>query len=73
MEELYNLGISHTTILNMLEQCPNIKNMTINEIKEKIEILKKINCSNYQIVNIISSNAMYLDKTNENIIKWLIK
>ena len=68
MEELFKIGISEKTIKDMIEINPNIKEMTSKEVKEKIEILKQINCSDTQILNIISSNARYLDKTNKEII-----
>ena len=35
-----------------------------SDIIEKIKILKNINCSNRQIVNIISSNPLFLNRTN---------
>ena len=73
MEELFNLGISNNTIKNMLELVPNIKEMSNKDIIDKINILKNINCSDYQITNIISSNPMYLDRTNEEILKLLRK
>ena len=71
MEELFKLGISETTIKNMLEINPNIKEMPNKEIKEKIEILKQINCSDTQVLNIISSNALYLDKTNLEVMELI--
>ena len=73
MEELFNLGISNNTIKNMLELVPNIKEMSNKDIIDKINILKNINCSDYQITNIISSNPMYLDRINEEILKLLGK
>ena len=68
MEELYDLGISEFTIKSMLELYPNIKEFTVEEIRKKIEYLKKLNCSKNQIINIISSNPFYLDRTNDEII-----
>ena len=71
MEELFKLGISEKTINDMLELNPNIKEMTNNEIVEKISLLKNINCSDNQILNIISSNSLYLNKTNDEIITMI--
>ena len=71
MEELFNLGISDTTIKCMIELNPNIKEMSSEQIKEKEIILEKINCSSNQIRNIISSNALYLDRTNDEVIKLI--
>ena len=72
MEEiLKKIGISEKTINQMEEICPNIKDLTNEEILSKIEILKKINCDDIQIRNIISSNAMYLDKSNTDINKLI--
>ena len=64
MEELYNLGISNNTIKSMIELVPNIKDMSINDVREKEILLKNIGCNREQVVNIISSNAMFLDRTN---------
>ena len=54
MEELYNLGISDTTLKCMIEINPEILEMSNNEINEKKDILKKINCTDREILNIIS-------------------
>ena len=72
MDELYKLGISDNTIKGLLEMYPNLKEITEKEIIEKEQILEKIGCSNTQIVNIISSNVMWLDRTNESIIELLV-
>ena len=68
---LKKIGISEKTINQMEEICPNIKDLTNEEVLSKIEILKDINCDDIQIRNIISSNAMYLDKSNTDINKLI--
>ena len=70
-EMLKKIGISEKTINQMEEICPNIKDLTNEEVLSKIEILKDINCDDIQIRNIISSNAMYLDKSNTDINKLI--
>ena len=70
-EMLKKIGISEKTINQMEEICPNIKDLTKEEVLSKIEILKDINCDDIQIRNIISSNAMYLDKSNTDINKLI--
>ena len=70
-EILKKIGISENTINQMEEICPNIKDLTNEEVLSKIEILKDINCDDIQIRNIISSNAMYLDKSNTDINKLI--
>ncbi len=72
-ETLKNLEISEETIGQMIEVCPNIKELSKMEILEKIEILKKINCNNIQIRNIVSSNPMYLDRSNTDVDKLIKK
>ena len=67
MEELINLGISNNTIKCMIELNPNIKTISNEEVLSKIQLLKFVNCSDRQIMNIISSNPLYLEKTNEKI------
>ena len=71
MTELYNLGISKETIKNMLELAPDIAELSEKEISEKVELLAGINCSNLQIINIISSNPHYLNRTKGEIIKLI--
>ena len=74
MEEvLKSFGISETTIKEMKELCPDITNLNKEEILEKIEILKKLNCDKIQVRNIISSNSIYLDRLNTDIIKLIKK
>ena len=74
MEEiLKKLGIGETTVKEMKEICPNIIDMEKEEILEKIEILRKINCNKMQIRNIISSNAMYLDRLSTDVNKLIKK
>ena len=70
-EMLKKIGISEKTINQMEEICPNIKDLTNEEVLSKIEILKNINCDDIQIRNIVSSNAMYLDKSNTDINKLI--
>ena len=72
-EVLKKMGISENTIKQMEEILPNINELSEEEIKEKINILKKIKCNNIQIRNIISSNAIYLDRSNQDIEKLIKK
>ena len=72
-EILKRLGISERTINQMEELCPNIKSLGEEEIKQKIEILKKIKCDDIQVRNIISSNPIYLDRSNTDIEKLINK
>lgn len=55
----------------MEEICPNIREMGEKELIEKIEILKQIECDEIQIRNIISSNAIYLDRSKTDIEKLI--
>ena len=71
MEELFNLGISEDVIKEMLELNPNIKDLTSEEIKDKVKLLKSINCSDNQIINIISSNSLYLSRLNKDIVELI--
>ena len=71
MQELYSIGISDITIKSMLELNPDISELIEKEIVEKEEILKDVGCSDRQILNIISSNPLFLSRTNEEIIKLI--
>lgn len=74
MEEiLKKLGINDKTINQMIEICPNIKDLDDKEILSKIEILKQLGCNEIQIRNIISSNATYLDRSINDINKLINK
>jgi len=73
MLELYNMGLSENTIKNMIDLVSEIKDMSSNEIVEKKILLEKINCSDNQIRNIISSNPQYLNRTNSEIINLIKK
>ncbi len=71
MQELYNLEISENTLLTMLEMNPEIKELTSDEVLNKISLLKSINCSERQITNIISSNSVYLTRLDTDIKKLI--
>ena len=71
MEELFNLGINENDIKNMLELNSDLKDITNNEIKEKVMLLRSINCSDNDIKNIISSNSLFLTRTNGEIVKLI--
>ena len=72
MEILFELGISDNDIKNMLEQCPDIMDMDYNEIRDKIDILRYIECNDRHIRNIIVSNPYYLDRINNDILKLIM-
>ena len=71
MEELYNIGISENTIKSILEINPELKDITKQEIEVKEYILNRINCDDTQIINILSSNPIFLSRINTDIIKLL--
>ncbi len=63
MKELYNIGISEDTIKSMVEMNHELLNMKDEVVIQKEELLKNIECSDTQILNIISSNPMFLSKS----------
>ncbi len=72
MEEiLKEIGISENTISQMEELCPNIKELSKEEIEKKIEKLKEMKCDDIQVRNIISSNAIYLDRSVTDVDKLI--
>ena len=76
MKELYNLGLSDNTISAMIEINPMLKEMTSKEIISKINILRKINCTDSQILSIIGSNSLYFSRTDKgiaNLINYLLR
>lgn len=71
MEMLFTLGISDDDIKNMLELCPDVMDMSENEINEKIEILTYVGCNLRHIRNIVVSNPYYLDRINDDVLKLI--
>lgn len=71
MINLFNIGINEDELKNILEICPNVKDISKEEIKNKINILESIGCNERHIRNIIISNPMYLDLINEDIFKLI--
>lgn len=67
----YDLGIIEEDIKNMLEQCPDILDMSKEEINEKIAILTYIGCQKRHIKNIISSNPPYLERSTDDVLKLI--
>lgn len=71
MEELYNLGISENTINDMIMINNELSSLSKEEIIEKENILRSINCDETQIMNIISSNSIFLSRTNSEVTKLI--
>lgn len=71
MEELFSLGLSEEDIRDLLEKFPNVLSIDSTLIKEKIEILRYVDCNQRHIKNIIVSNPEYLDRDNKDILKLI--
>lgn len=71
MDKLFELGISANDLKEILEQTPNIINMSNDEINNKIDILLYVGCNIRHIRNIIISNPNYLDRLDEDILKLI--
>ena len=74
MEDLIDVALDDTSIRAMVEMNPNIKELSMEEIRNKIRILQEIGCSLNQVMNIVSSNSMFLDRNDNeiiNLIKYL--
>lgn len=68
MNELLNFGLSENTIKAMTEENAEIINLTDDDVIEKENLLRNINCSEEQVINIISSNASFLSADNSDIL-----
>ena len=73
MLELYSIGIKEEDLNFILEQIPSILEISNKEIEEKIEILKLLECNEYMIRNIITSNPNYLTRFNTDVIDLIRK
>ena len=68
---LFELGIDINDIKNMLDLCPEIKDMDDDDVKKKIDILSFIGCNIRHIKNIIISNPFYLDRIDSDILELI--
>ena len=73
MKELINLGLEEKDLLNILEVDSTLKDISEEEVLEKINILKNIKCTEREIRNIISSNPLYLNRINKDVVNLLKK
>lgn len=69
MNELLNFDLSENTIKAMIEQNDEIQSITDEEVIDKENLLRSVNCSEKQVINIISSNANLLSADNNDIIE----
>lgn len=73
MLELYNIGINELELQTMIETNSEITDLSDEEIKQLIHILKQINCSDKMIKNIIICNPFYLSRIDIDIMKLIHK
>ena len=59
---LKELGISEKVYGEMQELCPNINELSDNEIMNKVNILKQINCNDMQIMHQQTTNKLQHNK-----------
>lgn len=71
MNKLFELGISENDVKNMVELVPEIYDMSDEDINNKIDILKYVECNDRHIRNIIVSNPMYLDRTDDGVLRLI--
>lgn len=68
MIELYNFGIDENDLKEMININPDILSLESEEIKEMINILKMIECSERQVKNILYANPFYLSRVKNDIL-----
>ncbi len=71
MKSLFDIGIMEDEIQELLYECPNLKNISDQEVNEKIVLLQYIGCKDIHIRNIIISNPYYLECSIEKVSKLL--
>lgn len=71
MNKLFELGISENDVKNMIDLVPDIYDMSEDDINNKIDILKYVECNDRHIRNIIVSNPMYLDRTDDGVLRLI--
>lgn len=73
MEELYKLNIPDNELKYMLEVNQEIRELSCNEIKKHIDILKQINLKEDQIREIFISCPLYLSRAVEDVLSLFKK
>lgn len=73
MEYLIDLGIDESSLKMMLELNPLIGELEEKDIKEKLILLSNLNCTEKQIRNIIVTNSLIYNRTNESILALIKK
>ena len=68
MKELYKLNIPDNELEYMLEVNPEIKELSVDEVKKHIDILKQINLKEDQIKEIFISCPLYLSRNIEDVL-----
>lgn len=73
MFELFNIGIDEQNVKFMIESNPNIKDMTDEEIIDRMELLKQLGCDELKIKNILIGNPWYLDRCITDVVASINK
>lgn len=71
MEILFEFGFEEKEILDMINQCIDLKLLSKEEVLSKIAILKRQGCKDRHIKNILVSNPYYLCRSDSDIIKLI--
>lgn len=69
MDKFLELGIINDDLNLIFEQFPQVMNISVEEINEKINILKYLECDDEQIKNIIVRNPRYLNRLTEDVLE----
>ena len=73
MIELSNIGLTDIEIENIINICPEIKELSNEKIFNSIKLLKNIECNDRHIRNIIATNPYYLIRDFNNMIELINK
>lgn len=68
MEELINLGIDNNELNKIISGINNINLISNDDVKNKINILVRLNASIEEIKNIIICNPSYLNRLDKDIL-----
>lgn len=71
MDKFLELGIINDDLNLIFEQFPQVMNISVEEINEKINILKYLECDDEQIKNIIVRNPRYLNRLTEDVLETI--
>lgn len=69
---LLELGFSKDKIKTMVDENPDIENVSTDDLQKKVNFLRGLNIKETEIVEVIYQNPQYLTNSDDNLVKVII-